>query len=93
LGLLASEDNEDLSTASPNLNQFLERIRASEIIFTDRLHVVVAAVLLGKQVEYLDPRNRKISNYIEFNFESDFKKLVRPANPAELLRLRIVREI
>lgn len=93
LGLLASKDNEDLSTVSLNINQFLERIQASGIIFTDRLHVLVAAVLLGKQVHYLDSKNRKISNYIEFNFESDFVELVRPANPSELLRQRIVREI
>lgn len=93
LGLLAGEENEDLSTVSPNLNQFLERIRASDVIFTDRLHVLVAAVLLGKPVKYLDPKNRKISNYIEFNFESDFEELVRPAKPTELLRRGIVREI
>ena len=40
---------------------------------SDRLHVVVAAVMLGKAVHYVDPSRRKISAYVDYVFRDEFR--------------------
>lgn len=51
---------------------FLERIRGVDLVVTDRLHVVVAAAMLGKTVRFVDPADSKISRYVGFTFGDEF---------------------
>jgi GT2 family glycosyltransferase len=45
-------ENDDISATSGTLERFLERISSHELIQTDRAHVMIAAALLGKTVEF-----------------------------------------
>lgn len=71
-GLQPAIHNTDISLTCTGLIKFLDTIRQSQIIITDRLHVVVAAIMLGKQVNFVDPYDEKISWYIRYNFGDHF---------------------
>jgi hypothetical protein len=47
--------NEDISLTMACLDDWMAKIRKATTVTTDRLHVGVAAVLLGKQRVYIDP--------------------------------------
>ena len=51
------EDNVDISVACAGLEEWLWTLSKYEIVRTDRAHVMIAAAMLGKRVEY------KSSNY------------------------------
>lgn len=70
--LQPGRSNSDISVISQDLDQFLKSIREVDTVVTDRLHVVVAAVMLGKTVRYVEPSNYKISRYVDFNFRHEF---------------------
>ena len=67
-----SQTNNDISLTTRNLNDFLEKILAADTVVTDRLHVVVSGVMLGKNVRFVDPFNYKITRYLRHNFGSRF---------------------
>jgi len=68
-GLLPNpETNLDISLTSGDLTDFLNAIRGQDLVITDRLHVAVASIMLGKTVTYLDPYDAKISEYLAFVF-------------------------
>ena len=46
-------DNEDISATAPDLEAWLNRIAEHDLIRTDRAHVMIAAALMGKRVEFL----------------------------------------
>ncbi len=71
-GLQPGPMNSDISVTYQDLDQFLKSIREVDTVVTDRLHVVVAAVMLGKTVRYVDPWSYKISRYVDFNFRHEF---------------------
>jgi exopolysaccharide biosynthesis predicted pyruvyltransferase EpsI len=71
-GLQPAINNNDISLTCTDLNDFLNMIRQAHIVITDRLHVVVAAMMLGKQVHFVDPYDEKISRYIRYNFGDHF---------------------
>ncbi len=71
-GFAPADNNNDISLSCQNLEEFLRTISAFNTVITDRLHVSVAAVMLGKKVQFVDPYNNKISRYIEFNFGQAF---------------------
>jgi exopolysaccharide biosynthesis predicted pyruvyltransferase EpsI len=73
-GFAPAASNNDISLSCGNLDEFIHAIRSVNIIITDRLHVMVAAVMLGKQIKFVDPYNHKISRYIEFNFGKGFSE-------------------
>lgn len=79
-GVQASARNNDLSASSASLQEFLDSIRRSETVVSDRLHVVVASLAMGKSVSYLDPWNEKISRYSRFNFRNEFDSRLRQVN-------------
>lgn len=45
-------ENDDISATAGTLERWLERISSHELIRTDRAHVMIAAALLGKTVEF-----------------------------------------
>tara|TARA_B110000503_G_scaffold27548_1_gene43980 strand:- start:2113 stop:2973 length:861 start_codon:yes stop_codon:yes gene_type:complete len=65
-GLRLGVMNRDISTESASLDEFLLAISGCRQVVTDRLHVLVASIMLGKQVHYADPREEKISRYVRF---------------------------
>ena len=73
-GLQPSPTNDDISLTCGDLTSFLARINQAEEIITDRLHVAVAALLLGKQAYYVDPYNNKISRYMKYHFGDESPK-------------------
>jgi len=64
--------NDDISVTASDLDSFLAAISGSARVVTDRLHVAVAGVMLGKHVDYLDPYDLKISTYARFAFRDEF---------------------
>ena len=73
---IISKSNLDISLSVNSLEDFIVTINKYNQIVTDRLHVLVASVMLGKKVYYLDPANEKITRYIQFHFRDDFKDQV-----------------
>jgi exopolysaccharide biosynthesis predicted pyruvyltransferase EpsI len=71
-GLQPAIHNNDISLTCIDLVEFLNMIRQAHIVITDRLHVVVAAMMLGKRVHFVDPYDEKISRYISYNFGDYF---------------------
>ncbi len=65
-------ENNDISATAEGLYGWLAAIRASEVVITDRLHVVVASVLLGRATFFIEAYNRKIRNYVDFTFRDEF---------------------
>jgi GT2 family glycosyltransferase len=59
-------DSVDISLTYPALAPWLERIAAAALVRTDRAHVMIAAALLGKQVEYRASAYHKVPAIAEF---------------------------
>jgi GT2 family glycosyltransferase len=51
-GMALPADNDDISVTCRTLDAWIETIARHEIVRTDRAHVMIAAALLGKRVEY-----------------------------------------
>ncbi|HXO43054.1 MAG TPA: glycosyltransferase, partial [Thermoanaerobaculia bacterium] len=72
-------DNEDISALLPTLRSWLQRIASAALVRTDRAHVMIAAALLGKEVEYRTSAYHKVPAIAEFALAGF---AVRPAPPA-----------
>ncbi len=72
-------DNVDVSAQLPTLRSWLERIASAGLVRTDRAHVMIAAALLGKEVEYRASAYHKVPAIAEFALAGF---AVRPAPPA-----------
>jgi GT2 family glycosyltransferase len=59
-GRLLPADNDDISVSADGLDQWLLRIAQHALVRTDRAHVMIAAALLGKQVEYAPSNYHKL---------------------------------
>src|SRR6202158_186402 len=59
-------DNVDISALFPALQPWLARIASAAMVRTDRAHVMIAAALLGKQVEYRSSAYHKVPAIAEF---------------------------
>ena len=59
-------DNRDISIACSSLDDWLWTIARHQIIRTDRAHVMIAAALLGKQVEYCASNYHKVPAIAEY---------------------------
>jgi GT2 family glycosyltransferase len=59
-------DNDDISATSRTLDEWLERIARHAVVRTDRAHVMIAAALLGKRVEYRPSLYHKVPAIAEF---------------------------
>ena len=71
-------DNVDISALFPALQPWLARIASAAMVRTDRAHVMIAAALLGKQVEYRSSAYHKVPAIAEFALAGF---AVRPAPP------------
>jgi GT2 family glycosyltransferase len=59
-------DNVDVSALCPTLQSWLGRIASTALVRTDRAHVMIAAALLGKEVEYQASAYHKVPGIAEF---------------------------
>jgi GT2 family glycosyltransferase/exopolysaccharide biosynthesis predicted pyruvyltransferase EpsI len=59
-------NNDDISLTAPGLEQWLETIAAHELVRTDRAHVMIAAALLGKRVEFAPSSYHKVTAIAEY---------------------------
>lgn len=73
--------NIDISAEAHDLEDFLSLIRGSARVVTDRLHVVVACIMSGYPVDYVDPYSQKISEYLHFTFGGEVEDLVVKRDP------------
>jgi GT2 family glycosyltransferase len=69
----------DISLRCSSLDEWLWTIAAHELILTDRAHVMIAAALLGKRVEYLPSSYHKLPAIADFALRGyDVRRLDRP---------------
>ncbi len=66
---LLPADNNDISMTCESLDEWLWTISRHELIRTDRAHVTIAAVLMGKRVEYRASNYFKVPAIVEFSLE------------------------
>ena len=64
-GLPVPKGNIDLSVEAADLDHWLHTIAAAEVIRTDRAHVMIAAAMLGKRVQYRDSAYHKLRGIAE----------------------------
>ena len=82
--------NKDISLSCADLSEWLAAIEAAGVVVTDRLHVAVAATLLGKRLVFVDPYDAKISTYWAFTFEDAFDDRVTESSLAWLVARGLV---
>ena len=68
---LNDDVNNDISFSMKTLEDWMQVISNSDSIVTDRMHIAVAAVMLKKELFYIDPHDKKISDYFRFTFGSE----------------------
>jgi exopolysaccharide biosynthesis predicted pyruvyltransferase EpsI len=68
--------NDDIGVTASNVADWLSRIDAARTIITDRMHVAVAAILLGKQVVMVNPYDNKMPSYRGFTFGEAFSERI-----------------
>jgi GT2 family glycosyltransferase len=72
--------NIDISATATSLEEWLRTIAEHELVRTDRAHVMIAAALLGKRVEYRPSSYHKLPALAEFGL--DGYPVVRLPSPA-----------
>ena len=60
------DDNNDISATAPDLDAWLGAIAAHRLVRTDRAHVMIAAALLGKDVQYAPSAYHKVPAIAEY---------------------------
>jgi len=60
------KDNVDISASAPSLDAWLWTIARHERVRTDRAHVMIAAAMLGKTVEYRASSTHKVGALVEY---------------------------
>jgi exopolysaccharide biosynthesis predicted pyruvyltransferase EpsI len=68
--------NDDIGLTARNVDDWLGRIDAVRTIITDRMHVAVAAILLGKKVVMVNPYDNKMPSYRAFTFRDSFAERI-----------------
>jgi GT2 family glycosyltransferase/exopolysaccharide biosynthesis predicted pyruvyltransferase EpsI len=60
-GELVAPDNDDISVTAANLDAWLDAIARHAVVRTDRAHVLIAAAMMGKQVEFAPGSYHKLA--------------------------------
>jgi Glycosyl transferase family 2/Polysaccharide pyruvyl transferase len=75
----APDGSVDISLRCSSLDEWLWTIAAHELVLTDRAHVMIAAALLGKRVEYRPSSYHKLSAIADYALGGyDVRRLDRP---------------
>lgn len=64
-GEIALADNDDISVTAPDLETWLRTIARHQMVRTDRAHVMIAAALMGKEVEFANGSYHKLGALAE----------------------------
>jgi exopolysaccharide biosynthesis predicted pyruvyltransferase EpsI len=78
------ENNHDISKSCSSLDEWLWTIARHAVVKTDRAHVMIAAALLGKVVEYWTSSYHKVPSIADYALKS-FP--VRPIEPEKTMRM------
>ena len=88
-----SKLNNDISWTSKDLEDFVNQIQTATLVITDRLHIAVTAVMLGKKLYYFETYDDKIKNYFEYHFGQTNCKQFREINLEELMEIQASRSM
>jgi exopolysaccharide biosynthesis predicted pyruvyltransferase EpsI len=64
------EENRDISSDCETVDEWLWTISKHDLIRTDRAHVVIAAAMLGKEVEWRSSSYHKVPGIVKFSISS-----------------------
>ena len=70
LGLPIPDDNNDISQTCESLDEWLWTIARHAAVETDRAHVLIAAALLGKRVDYRASSYHKVPAIAEYALQN-----------------------
>jgi GT2 family glycosyltransferase/exopolysaccharide biosynthesis predicted pyruvyltransferase EpsI len=82
-------ENDDISLTAGSLDAWLRRIAAHELIRTDRAHVMIAAAMLGKRVEFVPGSYFKVPAIAEYALGGFPVKRLEPAARTERAPVRL----
>jgi glycosyltransferase involved in cell wall biosynthesis len=77
-------DNDDISVTAPSLERWLEVIARCELARTDRAHVMIAAALMGKRVEFAPSSYHKLQAIADYALSSYHVSALTPSTPRRL---------
>jgi GT2 family glycosyltransferase len=81
-------DNDDISATAGTLEQWLGTVARHAVVRTDRAHVMIAAALLGKEVEFAESSYFKVPAIADYALEGfPVRRLASMAAPPTLTRL------
>ncbi len=72
------ENNQDISTSCSSLDEWLWTIARHAVVKTDRAHVLIAAALLGKVVEYGTSSYHKVPSIADYALNSFPVRRIEP---------------
>ena len=78
----APPDSDDISATAGSLEEWLHAIAAAERVRTDRAHVMIAAAMLGKPVEYALSNYHKLPAIAEWSLDAFPVTPIEPRRPA-----------
>jgi GT2 family glycosyltransferase len=77
-------DSDDISITAGSMDAWLRQIAAHELVRTDRAHVMIAAAMLGKTVEYAPGSYFKVPAIADYSLaEFSVRRLATPADPGD----------
>jgi exopolysaccharide biosynthesis predicted pyruvyltransferase EpsI/glycosyltransferase involved in cell wall biosynthesis len=86
------EGNDDITVSSTTLEAWLEKIAAHELVRTDRAHVMIAAAMMGKRVEYLPSSYHKLDALAHYALSDlPVRRLEQLAHPVSVEMPRMQR--
>ena len=78
------ENNHDISRLCSSLDEWLWTIARHEVVKTDRAHVMIAAALLGKTVDYWTSSYHKVPAIADYSLNSFPVRPVEPGKDATI---------
>ena len=72
------ENNHDISRSCSNLDEWLWTIARHAVVKTDRAHVMIAAALLGKVVDYWTSSYHKVPSIADYALKSFPVRRIEP---------------
>lgn len=68
-GVWTPPGNEDIALTCGTLDEFMWKVARAESVRTDRAHVMIAAAMLGKRVEYRASNYHKVPSIAEYSLK------------------------
>ena len=78
------ESNHDISKSCSSLDEWLWTIARHAVVKTDRAHVMIAAALLGKVVDYWTSSYHKVPAIADYSLKSFPVRWIEPENQSKI---------